>query len=473
MKVVFLQKDSFVKISIMQLSALLKKNGHQCDLFIESGEKDFINIAVESCPDLFAFSCTTGEYPWVVQTSKKLKNLCSIPIIAGGPHPTFFPEMLNDPHIDFICRGEGEGAFIDLLEAMESNLDLIKDISNIWSKGPAGEIHRTQLRSFIADLDILPNPDLGVYTKYRYMIPYHLDMFPVMTGRGCPFNCSYCFNKAYKDLYKKKGRYLRKKSPESIIKELEEAKFKYGVQKINFVDDSFLLFPEWVNKIYKPYIKKIGLPFIINVEATHVTRELVAILAKMGCICIRMGVETGNDELRKTVLNKKVSTEQIKKAARIIKTHRIKLSTYNILGLPGETTETALETYQLNREIRTDFSQCSILQPYPGTAIEQYVRERGFLTDINHESSLNESFFVSTKIRLNNEKEILNLQKLMQICIQMRLPIRFILLLLKLPMEPFYHLIFKLSFIYNKIKCQKLKLMPLIRLGMHSLSYMK
>ena len=472
MKVVFLQKDSFVKISIMQLSAVLKKNGHQCELFIESGERHFMDTIASSGADLFAFSCTTGEDPWVIQTSKKIKRLCTTPIIVGGPHPTFFPEILNDPHIDFICRGEGEDALIDLLEAM-GNPSGVKNIFNIWRKGSAGEICRTELRNFIPDLDVLPHPDLSIYKKYRYMIPYHLDMFPVMTGRGCPFNCSYCFNKAYKDLYRKKGRYLRKKSPGRIIEELEEAKWKYGVQKINFVDDSLLLFPQWVHEIHKLYIEKIGLPFIINVEATHVTQELIDVLAEMGCICIRMGVETGNDVLRKTVLNKKVSTEQIKKAAQIIKAHNIKLSTYNILGLPGETTETALETYRLNREIGTDFSQCSILQPYPGTAIERYVREGGFLVDSDHAPSLNESFFVSSKIRLDNETELLNLQKLMQVFIQIRLPVRVVLRLIRLPLASFYHLIFKLTFIYNKIRCQRLKIIPLIRLGVHSLSYMK
>jgi len=472
-KVVFLQRDSFVKVAIEQLSAVLKANGYDCDLFIETSERRFIKSALKSNADLFAFSCTTSEANWVLRTAELLKEECSTPIIVGGPHTTFFPQTIEQANIDYICRGEGEQALVELLKALEQNPDAIKRTQNIWSKNSDGKTYRTEPRSFIEDLDVLPFPDFDIYAKYKHILAYSKDMYPVMTGRGCPHNCSYCFNKTYKDLYRNKGRYLRKKAPERIIAELLWAKQTYGIQKINFVDDSFLLFPKWLRQFSILYKEKINLPFIINVEPTEVQEDLVRTVKEMGCICIRMGVESGNEHLRQVVLNKKVTTKQIKNSAAYIKKYGIKLTTYNMLGLPAETLDNAIETYKLNREIGTDFVWCSLLQPYPGTAINEYVREKGLYDNGNDELSLNESFFVSSKIKLENEKEIMNLQKLMQVFAQLKMPLFVVRNIIRLPKNPLFHLIFRLSFIYNKIRVQKIRLIPVILMALHSLSYMK
>jgi radical SAM superfamily enzyme YgiQ (UPF0313 family) len=473
MKVVFLHRDSFIKIAIEQLSAVLKKNGHGSDVFIESGERNFLKSALESGADLFAFSCTTGGESWVLKTSAELKKKSSTPIIVGGPHATFFPDIIEYPDIDYICRGEGEDGLLELLEAMAKNPESIKDIRNIWSKDSSGKIYRTDIRPFIENLDTLPFPDFEIYAKYKYMFPYNIDMFPVLTGRGCPHNCSYCFNKSYKDLYRNKGKYLRRRSPDHVIRELLHAKETYGIRKINFVDDSFFLFPKWLEEFAVPYKEKVNLPFIVNIEATHVNEYLVRIIKEMGCICVRMGVETGNGHLRQDVLNKKVSNRQIMEAAGYIKSHGIKLATYNILGIPGETIANALETYNLNKVIGSDFVWCSLLQPYPGTAITEYASQKGFLEDENDETALNESYFVSSKIRMENKKEIVNLQKLMQVFIQMHIPLFMVRRIINLPKNPVFHLLFKLSFLYNKIVTQKLRLMPLIKLGLRSFTYMR
>ena len=469
MKVVFLQQDSFVKIAVEQLHAVLKKHGHESDLFIESGEKNFLQSVLESGADLFAFSCTTGGEYWVLQTAEKLKRNTTTPIMVGGPHPTFFPEMIKDSNVDYINRGEGEYSLLDLLDALRNNPGKIRNIPNIWSKGPDGKIFETDVRPFISDLDDLPAPDFDIYAKYRYLVPYNSEMYSMMTGRGCPHNCNYCFNKTYKELYRGKGRYLRKRSPENVMRQLVQAKERYAIRKINFVDDCFFSFPDWLREFAALYREKINLPFIVNVEATHVKEEYVRLIREMGCICVRMGVETGNEQLRRNVLNKKITNQQIRTAAGHIKSYGIKLSTYNILGLPGETLESTLETYKLNKEIGTDFTQCSLLQPYPGTAIHQYISENGYLAD----DTLDASFFSSSRIRMENKREIVNLQKLMQFFIQMHVPLFLVKIIIKLPSNQFFNLIFKLNFIFNKMKLQKIRILPTILLGMHSLSYMR
>ena len=472
MKVAFLQKDSFVKIAVEQLSAVLVQSGHESEVFIESGEKNFLSAILKSDADLYAFSCTTGGEYWVNDIAAKIKSKSSKPIIVGGPHATFFPELIENPNIDYICRGEGEFALVDLVEALQNNPQSIRHIENIWSKDESGNIHKTDVRPFIEDMDVLPAPDFEVYSKYKYLVPYNSEMYSIMTGRGCPFNCNYCFNKSYKEIYHGKGRYLRRRSPEHVIKEILDAKAKYGVKKLNFVDDSFFSFPSWLKEFSDLYREKVNLPFIINIEATQVKDEYARIASEMGCICARMGVETGNENLRKKVLNKNVSNQQIIDAARSIKRHGIKLSTYNILGLPGETMENAMETYQLNKDIGADFTQCSLLQPYPGTSMYDYVADNGFLDDSNS-TALEESFFVSSKIKVENKNGISNLQKLMQFFIETHMPGWMIRSMLRIPDNLLYSIIFKSSFIFNKMRFQKIGLLPTILLGMHSLSYMK
>ncbi len=470
MKIVFLQKDSFVKLAVEYLSAILKAEGHQCDIFIESGERHFLKSALESGAELFAFSCTTGQEDWISATCANIRQNNTTPIIVGGPHVTFKPYFLENPNIDYICQGEGEGALPELLNAMASDPARIAHIPNIWSKNSSGKINSTKVRPLIENLDLLPMPDFDIYTKYKYLVPYHRDMFPLITSRGCPYNCSYCFNKSYKELYANKGKYVRRRSPQNVIEQLLQAKEAYGISKVNFVDDSFFCFPSWLREFSELYKEKIRLPFIINIEATQTTDELVRFVKEMGCICVRMGVESGNEHLRQTVLNKKITNEQIRAAAGYVKRYGIKLITYNILGLPGETVYNSLETYSFNREIHTDFAQCTIFQPYPGTVLGDYVHQNGLL---KNNSPLQSSCFVSTNLKLKNENEIINLQKLIQIFLQLRMPISSVHRFIKLPKNPLFHLIFKLSFIYNKVKTQKIKLFPLIKMGLHSFSYMK
>ncbi|KHE93312.1 MAG: B12-binding domain-containing radical SAM protein [Candidatus Scalindua rubra] len=472
MKIVFLQKDSFVKIAIKQLFAVLKQNGYTCELFIETGEKNIIKAALDSNADLFAFSCTSGGEFWVLETVEKLKKCSSTPIIVGGPHTTFFPETIENQDIDFICRGEGEYALLDLLDAMQNNPDRIKTIPNIWSKSPSGEIYKNDVRPFVENLDDLPMPDFDIYCKYKYLIPYNNDMYTVITGRGCPYNCSYCFNSTYKVLYTGKGSYLRKRSPNNVVQEILEAKEKYGVRQVNFIDDAFFSFPSWLREFAEVYKKELRLPFMINSEATQVKEEYVRLIKEMGCICVRMGVETGNEHLRKNILNKKVSNKHIKNAARHIKNYGIKLTTYNILGLPGETLKESLETFTLNKEIRADFIQCSLLQPYPGTKLTKYIQEKGFLEDEN-DGVAEESFFVTSQIKIENKNEVLNLHRLMQAFLIFHIPFKTVKLLIKLPGNPLFEIIFKISFIFSKIRTQRIRLIPLFRLGLHSRSYMR
>ena len=107
-KILFLQNLPFEYMGPMYISALLKKHNHSCRLLIVSEQKNYLQNIMEYNPDLIASSTMTGPHKWALKTAKEIKESLSKPIILGGPHPTFFPEIIHEPSIDIICVGEGD-----------------------------------------------------------------------------------------------------------------------------------------------------------------------------------------------------------------------------------------------------------------------------------------------------------------------------------------------------------------------------
>ncbi len=470
-----MQKDTMVKVAVMLLSAVLKAEGHECEVLVESAERDMLRRARELRPDAVAFSCTTGIDGWVLRTAAEVKRAIGIPVVVGGPHPTFFPEMVREAGVDVVCRGEGEAALAELARSFDAGADGA-GAANLWVKRD-GEVVEGELRPLVEDLDALPFPDWRVYAaRYRFMVPYYRGNFPVITSRGCPHRCSYCFNASYQELYREKGRYARRESPESVVRKLEEARDRYGLRRLNLVDDSIAASRSWLRELAPLYAERVALPFICNVRADTVDEESAALLREMGCYCARMGVESGNDRVREVILNKHVSERQIRDAAASIRGAGMKLMTYNIYGSPSETLEEALETLELNRALRVDFAQCSILQPYPGTRICEMAEELGAFEPPSAEAPLprrgTASYFVSSPLALDRKREMMNLQKLTGLFIRLRVPRPMAERLIRLRADRLYSLLFKLEYAFFRFRLDLAETVPFLRFALRSKAYM-
>ncbi|KPK42874.1 MAG: hypothetical protein AMJ78_01005, partial [Omnitrophica WOR_2 bacterium SM23_29] len=241
-------------LGIEYLSAVLRKAGHKTELLFDPGAGDieyklfflktqkiirkrFLQVARQFKPDLFCFSILTNLFPWCKETMRFLKShFPDVPIIAGGLHPTMFPDVVIDvPEIDMICIGEGEDALLELCDSMEDG-SRRKDIMNIWFKED-GKVIKNPLRPLRQNLDELPFPDKDLFYRYGCF----RGRIYVMTGRGCPYSCSYCFNHSYRQLYKDAGKYVRQRSVDNCIEELIYYKSKYKIDEIFFYDDTFTL----------------------------------------------------------------------------------------------------------------------------------------------------------------------------------------------------------------------------------------
>lgn len=375
-KVLFLENMWHEKIGIMTLSSILKENGHECDIFIGDGNK-IINYLEKTNPDIIAFSCMNIQYEWIKNTCKNIKNAgIKTPIIVGGPHPTFFPEIIKDPNIDIICLGEGEYSMLELADKIERGED-IKNIKNLWIK-TKNTIYRNELRPLIENLDELPFPDRELYKKYNYFRNNPYEIFSA--SKGCPFNCSFCYNHAKLKLYSGKGRYVRWRSVENIIEEIKLVNEKIKVKAVMFIDDTFNLNNKWAISFFERYRNEINIPFSCNVRAELVNEELVKIISKCNCLNIRFAVETGNENLRNDVLRKNITNDEILRAARLFQKYKIEIITFNMMGLPGETLDDAWKTIELNHKIKPNAMDFEVFMPYPNLDLTDYAIKNGFLS---------------------------------------------------------------------------------------------
>ncbi len=238
----------------------------------------------------------------------------------------------------------------------------------------------------------------------------------------------------------------------------------FKVSKLVFEDDAFALDKAWLFKFSELYCKKIKLPFTCQAIATFLDEQTIKELKKMNCIAVRLGVETGNENIRRKVLNKDVLDEHIINAGRLIKKYDMSLQTFNMVGIYGETFDDALQTLLLNRKIRTDFAWCSILKPYEGTKIREKVSKK-------EEEYANKTYFNFPPKRLS--KEIVNLHRFMQFFIQLNLNELLVKELVKLPPLNFFQFIFEFTYSYSVRKIQKIPFIPFIKMAFLSKNYMR
>lgn len=441
MRVLFvMQQIDYEPHGIMHLSSALKAAGHEVVLAVDALE-DPVRVAKGFQPGIIGYSVITGSHRYYYQLNRRLKEEIDFFSAFGGPHPTFFPEMIEEEGVDGICIGEGEGAIVDLANALdEERLD--PSIPNWWFKVDR-KVIRNLVRPLVDGLDGLPLPDRDlVYSKDA--ISRHSKIKHFISGRGCPYNCTYCFNHAFFQIYKGKGRHFRQRSVDGVIKELQEVKAKYPLEFVVFVDDTFVLSQEWLREFAEKYPRKISLPFFCNTRANLVTEEQVRLLKEAGAFCVGMGIEAGNDRLRNELLKRNMSREQILNACRLLREGGLNLATNNMLALPTGSLEDDFETLELNIECRPAYAHAFLFQPYPRTELGEFIRDEGWMagtlddmSDIMWDKSI-------LNFEEGEKRQMENLQRFFAIAVEWPRLLPLIRFLIKLPRNRLFWLIHKL-----------------------------
>ncbi|KPK41090.1 MAG: hypothetical protein AMJ78_06495 [Omnitrophica WOR_2 bacterium SM23_29] len=380
MKVLFIVKtvDFIDPLGIAELSARAKLIGHETFLGITTREDVFSKIE-RIRPDVIAYSAITGEHKYYFKLNDVIKNrFRDIFTIMGGPHPTFYPECIKDSTLDAICVGEGDEAFPELLSTLEEKRD-ISHIKNIFTRTNNGV-----LRNLIQGLDKRPFPDRDLFFKNTELGKFPLKIF--MTSRGCPYPCTYCFNKPLLKMYANKGKFIRRQSVERTMDEISIIRAKYPLEFIKFEDDIFVFrADEWLEEFSKRYKREIGIPFNCLLRPDIVNEDVIKLLKEAGCFSISMAIDSGNQYIRQKILKRYMSDEQIIRAFQLADSYGINTFSNIILGIPCAKFNEEMEGINLNIKCKVAFADFSILMPYPKTEIGEYcIRNKIFDTDVKN-----------------------------------------------------------------------------------------
>jgi radical SAM superfamily enzyme YgiQ (UPF0313 family) len=382
MKILFIY-PGYENLGIEYLSSALIKNGHQTFLifdpvlFNECGSirirflsflldytKTILKRIAHINPDLICFSCVSDNFKWMLDIAGKIKANFDIPIIAGGIHPTSVPDLvINNDLIDFICVGEGDEAIVELINKMQIGDD--RRIRNIWSK-KEGVIIPNDIRPLIENLDSLPFPDKDLYYKeYKFFSRGYL----IATSRGCPHSCTYCSNSLLREIYRDKGKYLRRRSVGNVIEELSRSMKKYKPRYVHFCDEVFTTDKIWLREFVDLYKKNINLPFACYSSPLFIDEQTAGLLGEGGCYKLQIGVQTLNENTRRNLLNRWYTNQEIEKTIKIAKKNKIYLTCDNILGLPGESEQDLIEMAKFYNLNMPNHIEIFWLRYYPCTAI--------------------------------------------------------------------------------------------------------
>jgi radical SAM superfamily enzyme YgiQ (UPF0313 family) len=453
MRVLFVYADAFMhsRMGIMYLASSLKAKGHEVR-FADArqvGLKGLQSLVDAWKPGIVGYTAMTGEHVALLELSRKLKEDYDHLAVFGGTHATFCPEeLVNDTGCDAACVGEGDVAFPEFVQRLESGTEWWQTPNFVVKRDD--EIVRNRLLPLVEDLSVLPMPD--------HDLMYETDSRLAQDGtkafyssRDCPCTCTYCFQHTYRKLYRGKGFGIRSRAPEKLVDEMVYVKERYPLTNVMIMDDSLLVNPpEWFDRFCPDYKKRVGLPFSACLRASLVTEERIAQLSDAGMTVAAMGIECGNDAVGTEVLKRNQSKEQIRRAVSIIKRHNIFLMSMNICGFPvPDSYKVDLETLDFNVELAPDWAWSSLLYPYPGTEIREYALARGALPEDNVPVLVsNKRFSVFSFSSPLEKRRIENLHKLFDIFTHHPWLRRHADFLCSLPLGPLYFFIWYIQYGY-------------------------
>lgn len=415
MKVLFVY-PTFESLGIEYCSAVLKQAGHAVKLLFDPRlfddllicnytlkkifdlQKRLIAQAIAYSPDIICFSVCYDNYNWSQEYARKLKETTGAVVVFGGVHPTTCPEeILRNPFVDYVIRGEGEYALADLIEAIMRK-ESPREIKNLCYRAE-GQIVINPLRPLVNDLDSLPFPDKSIYDGIATDFS---NGYRIIATRGCPFSCSYCFSSVYRDLYATEEKIWRKRSVSNVITELRAPERRRPIKYVIFDDELFPADIQWLEQFKSEYTKYIDVPFSCFVHPLMVSAQQIELLESAGCVSVFMGLDSIDRMFNRCFCNRDVSAEEISRAVTIIRASRIALYGGYIVGYPTQTIESILADLQFYNRHKPDSINVHWIRYFPGTQLRDTVQKQGFLKETEVENK--EKNAISCRLRKDFKK---------------------------------------------------------------------
>lgn len=362
-------------------------------------ELDLLTDAVEKInPGLITISILALYVPTAVQVVNRLRTISKAPIITGGKFPTVDPaEALK--FSDYACKGEGELVLLEVYKRMKLGENL-QGITGLWHHQD-GEAVDCGQQPLIQDMDLIPTPSVGQPQMY-FIEDDALTMAdpeavnPVvmmMAGLGCVYQCTFCVNSLLIPMNKGNGKFIRVRSPEATVREVEErlALLPPDVRDratIYFVDEVFGVFKEWTDQFVALYKKRVNRPFFCEMIPKLIKEENIKTLVDAGLWELNFGIQSGNDELRRETFRRPGANKELVEKAKILTKHGV-IPRYDIiLENPFETAEMLSETLWLLDNLPHPMKMNVFkLQFFPHYPLTMEALKRGFISekDLTHE----------------------------------------------------------------------------------------
>lgn len=367
-------------LGIGYIAAVLENNGYEVtivDKTVSNSNDGIVKLADEilaTRPDIVGFYCISETFKNILKILKIIKDRKpSVITMIGGPHVYGLPAQgMGYDWIDYSFHGEAEEAVLKLLKTNFNRNEFINIPGLIYREGKEIKINPMAL---VHDLDSLPLPARHLYPPLSLYMPSlasykRLPATGIKTSHGCAHKCVFC--------HSGRGHFkLRFHSAEYVLNEIRYLKNNLGINEIIFLDDTFLINKDRVLSICEGIIKeKLDISWSCNARVNDVSREILKVLKRAGCWLIQFDVESGNQEILKTI-KKNITLEQVENACKMACKEGLEVKTYFILGHPKETEETLNDTIRFMTKLPIHYLALGFMTPFPGTEMWDIAQDFG------------------------------------------------------------------------------------------------
>jgi anaerobic magnesium-protoporphyrin IX monomethyl ester cyclase len=399
LRIVLLTFYNYESHALRIFHPLLKERGHEVhSIYFKNyftyqvptqQEEDMVVRLVEQlCPDLVAMSVWSTYYQLAARLTRRIKAGTGAPVVWGGIHPQTKPDDCLQ-HADIVCRSEGEYVLAELTDRLGLGLSYT-DLRGCWVRVD-GEVVRNPPRPLIAELDVLPLPDLSPENKYylghgQWRDVAHWDSkavcYDVMSSRGCPFECTFCIHNFTRKATEGLGTYLRRRSVDHVMRELSAVvAARPQLRAIAFSDDIFGPPRPWLEEFCARYKREINLPWCIWSFPRMVDDEKIRLMRDAKLWGTTLGVQSGSERIRRDSYERETSNEEILRACATFARYGIVRNLDFIGDNPYETTADRMETLDLlGRLPKPFYFNFFSLTYFPGVDLTERALRDGHIT---------------------------------------------------------------------------------------------
>jgi anaerobic magnesium-protoporphyrin IX monomethyl ester cyclase len=363
-------------LGIAYIASVLEKAGHRVGI-IDAVALNLINEElrqeiVDFSPDIVGITTMTSTLFGSLEAARIAKETSALTVL-GGPHLSIYPkETLSYPYVDYGINGEGESVMLKLVDALEQKAPIDSIEGLIYKKDNQIHVNRAAI---VDDLDALPFPAYHLLPMRKY--DSIIGKYPVSTmisTRGCPYQCHFCFKQP-------SDAKFRFRSAKNVVDEMEYLVREFGVREIMFYDDVMTFRRSYVADICEEILaRKLSVAWETPTRIDKVDKALLGLMCKAGCIRLRYGIESGDEQILK-LMNKKIDLRQAKEVFRMTKEAGIETFAYFMVGYAHETQASMKNTINFALELNPDLVMFTVTVAYPQTPLYALAQQEGLIKD--------------------------------------------------------------------------------------------